>query len=73
MEELDANENKIRDIEVTGHKFDKYREFYITNLDRAIIKDNLYRITMDFIAQLSDNLKGFYRSQYQDKATGETK
>jgi len=30
----------------------------------------MYMIEMEFIAQLSNNLKGFYRSTYKDKETG---
>ena len=73
MEELDANGNRLGDIKVTGHRFDKDREFYITELDKAIVKGNRYSISMDYTAKLSDNLKGFYRSQYKDKITGGTK
>ena len=40
--------------------------------EKAIIKGNIYWISMDYIASLSNNLKGFYRSQYKDRITGGT-
>ena len=73
MEELDSNDVRLGNMEVAGHTFDKDREFYITNLKKGIVKGNRYRISMDYTASLSDNLKGFYRSQYKDKVTGETR
>ena len=61
---LDSNEVKI--IGITDYEFDKDREFYITKLNKPIVKGNYYRISMDFVSRLNDNLKGFYRSHYKN-------
>ena len=71
VEELDSNGKKIADISVQGHEYDKDREFYITNLNKAIKKGNKYRISMEFVSSLNDNLKGFYRSNFKNE-DGET-
>ena len=73
MEELEANDVSLGNIEVEVHTFDKDIDFYITQLKKGIVKGNRYRISMDYTASLSDNLKGFYRSQYKDKVTAETR
>jgi len=67
VEELDNNGNKLGEISVQGHEYDKDREFYITKLNKVITKGNKYRMSMDFISHLNDNLKGFYRSNFKNE------
>ena len=74
MEELSSKDSdgvKIADIGVVQYEFDEDREFYITKIDQAIVKGKIYRISMNFVSILNDNLKGFYRSSFKTKE-GET-
>ena len=75
VEELSSSQSngvKVADIGVVEHEFDDDREFYIIKIDQTIEKGKVYRISMDFVSALNDNLKGFYRSSFKTKE-GETK
>ena len=75
VEELSSSDSKgikVADIGVVEYEFDDDREFYITKIDQTIEKGKVYRISMDFVSALNDNLKGFYRSSFKTKE-GETK
>ena len=61
-----------RKLEISGHSYDKDREFYITNLGESLEAYTTYTIKISYTAYLTDKLKGFYRSVYKDPATGET-
>ena len=67
---LTADE-KLRDIEIDDHAFDKDLEFYILNLDKPIVKGNVYRVSMQFVAKITDDLRGIYRTNYENE-NGET-
>ena len=66
-----SDDEKLRDIEIGEHAFDKDREFYILNLEKSIVKGNVYRVSMQFVAKITHNLRGFYRSNYENDS-GET-
>ena len=68
MEEFSSPENiKLGKIEVVGHGFDIDREFYIIKLSKPIVKGNIYRVSIDFVSGLNDELRGFYRSTYKNE------
>jgi len=58
-------------VGITSYKYDADREFYILMLDRSTVPGHTYTIKIHFIAKLNDNLKGFYRSSFKDKTSGE--
>ena len=60
-----------REIPITGHDYDKDREFYISKLGEMLQPGKMYSIKIAYTAYLKDNLKGFYRSVYKDKRTGQ--
>ena len=60
-----------RRIQITGHSYDKDREFYISKLGEDLQPGMQYTIRIEYTAYLKDNLKGFYRSVYKNQATGE--
>ena len=68
MPSFNSSEAEIRNIGIKDHEFDEDREFYITNLNTPIVKGKFYRISMEFVSSLNDNLKGFYRSNFKTEA-----
>ena len=58
-------------IPIEKHAYDKDREFYIAHLSQTLTPGNNYKIAINYVASLNDNLKGFYRSVYKDRTTGE--
>ena len=52
---------------ILHHDFDEDREFYVAHLDHLMISGRDYMIRINFVSQLTDGLKGFYRSGYQDE------
>ena len=58
---------------VTGHGYDAAREFYIIYLNKELTPGSTIRVSIDFLANLNDNLSGFYRSSYYDSISGTTK
>ena len=71
VREVDRNRRKIKDIGVQSQGYDKDREFHITYIQGSIEKEKYYEISMNFVAHLNDNLKGFYRSVYKNRKTNE--
>ena len=65
----DLTEDKT--IEILGHGYDLDREFYVIKAD--IKSDREYAIDISYLAELNDDLAGFYRSSYFDATTNETK
>jgi len=55
---------------ITSYNYDKDREFFIAKLEKKLIPGRNYSIKIHFVANLNDNLKGFYRSKFKDKKTG---
>lgn len=66
---MDLKTNKP--IEIVKHAYDEQREFYIAHLSKTLTPGQKYVIKINYVAELNDNLKGFYRSQYKDLTTGE--
>ena len=60
-----------REIPIIGHEYDRDREFYISKLGEMLQPRKMYSIKIAYTAYLKDNLKGFYRSVYKDKRTGQ--
>ena len=73
--ELDENSISLMDqatnkpISIVKHDYDKEREFYIARLSQTLKPGQKYVIKINFVANLNDNLKGFYRSVYKDLTT----
>ncbi|CAB3384997.1 Hypothetical predicted protein [Cloeon dipterum] len=70
---LNTDKVRVGDNEITGHEFDTQNEFYIINLKEALKSGSKYVIEIPFEGNLTTSLKGYYRSSYKDKATGDTK
>ena len=68
VNEFSSPENeKLGMIDIVGHEFDEDREFYILKLGKKIEKGNIYQVSISFVSELNDELRGFYRSTYRDK------
>ncbi|XP_065349190.1 aminopeptidase Ey-like [Cloeon dipterum] len=70
---LKTDQVRVGDKEIIGHEFDTRNEFYIINLKEELKSGSKYLIEIPFKGYLTTNLKGYYRSSYQDKATGDKK
>ena len=68
MSSDNPNDAETGNVSIKGYEFDEDREFYITKLNTPIVKGKFYRISMDFVSSLNDNLKGFYRSNFKNEA-----
>ena len=64
-------EGGAKTLPISGHQYDKDREFYIVKLDEDLEQGKNYVIKIKFTAILRDGLKGFYRSSYKNDK-GET-
>jgi hypothetical protein len=60
-------------VAIRAHEYDMDRNFYIVILQEILVPGSKYRIYIQYLALLSDELVGFYRSSYVDKATNETR
>ncbi len=60
-----------KNIPIVKHSYDLDREFYIAHLGQTLKPGNEYVIKIDYVANLNDNLKGFYRSVYKNLKTKE--
>lgn len=54
------------EIPIMKHMYDRDRQFYVAHLKMNLEKGKQYKIAMNFIGYLNDNLDGFYRSSYTD-------
>ena len=59
------------EIAIFNVDYDLDREFFILNLNAGLLAGKTYVIKIHYTAYLKDNLKGFYRSVYKDRTTGE--
>ena len=59
------------EIAIFNVDYDLDREFFIINLNAGLLAGKTYVIKIHYTAFLKDNLKGFYRSVYKDRTTGE--
>jgi len=67
---VELMEKKGNAVNIREMSYDNDREFIIANLDNNLEVGKVYVIKIHFTAYLKDNLKGFYRSVYKDKASG---
>lgn len=58
-----------KEIPIVKHAYDLDREFYIAHLGQTLQPGRTYKISISYVANLNDNLKGFYRSVYKDLST----
>ena len=58
-------------VDIFKIDYDMAREFIIINLNNGLLAGKIYVIKIHYTAFLKDNLKGFYRSVYKDRTTGE--
>ena len=58
-------------VNIFSKDYDLDREFFIVNLNEGLSVGKTYVIKIHFTALLKDNLKGFYRSVYKDRTTGQ--
>eukprot|EP00095_Tigriopus_kingsejongensis_P003865 maker-scaffold1168_size57759-snap-gene-0.7 protein:Tk03865 transcript:maker-scaffold1168_size57759-snap-gene-0.7-mRNA-1 annotation:"aminopeptidase n" len=63
---VSLKDHQGQDIQITGHKYDKEREFYIIELGHDLVPGTNYTMSVHFVAELADGLNGFYRSTYQN-------
>lgn len=86
IKNISITENKVRltewtegsaetgaELTVLKHAYDPPREFYNVTLKEPLQAGKNYELYIEFEAILSDELAGFYRSSYKDKATNETR
>ena len=59
------------DVDIFNYDYDLDREFFIINLNSGLEAGKTYVIKIHYTAFLKDNLKGFYRSVYKDRTTGD--
>ena len=62
-----VNEGKT-EIKVKDVSENKERNLVILELDEKLEKDKEYYLSMDFSGKLSDNMEGFYKSEYTTKS-----
>ncbi|XP_065352034.1 aminopeptidase N-like [Cloeon dipterum] len=70
---LNTDQVRVGDKEIIGHEFDTRNEFYIIKLKEELKSGSKYVIEIPFEGNLTTSLKGYYRSSYKDKATGDIK
>jgi hypothetical protein len=71
--EGDGNGKKNSEIGILRHVYDLRRDFYKVVLNESLLPGKSVRLSLDYDAVLSDQLVGFYRSSYVEKATNETR
>ena len=54
-------------VPIESHSYDNEYQYYIAELSEDLVVDEEYSIAMEFKGYLNDQLKGFYRSIYQDE------
>ncbi|XP_065349189.1 aminopeptidase Ey-like [Cloeon dipterum] len=70
---LNTDQVRVGDREIVGHEFDTQNEFYIIKLKEELKSGSKYLIEIPFKGNLTTSLAGYYRTSYQDKATGDKK
>jgi len=56
----------VANFNVKSVEYDTELEFAIIRLNQTLSKGFNYTLSMEFVGQLNDKLKGFYRSSYQE-------
>ena len=69
LQVTDANEDPY---EISGFGYEESTRFFMIHLSRELPVGEPIIVTINFLAQLSDGLNGFYRSSYFDDATNRT-
>ena len=62
-----------RALRLLRHAYDPDREFYNVSVEDRLQPGHVYSLYIEYTGILSDELAGFYRSSYVDKATNETR
>jgi len=65
-----VEDNQGNNVGISRYSYDHGREFFILHLTKNLEKGTRYTVKITFTAFLRDNLKGFYRSEYDDKESG---
>jgi len=65
-----VQDEQSNNVGISSYSYDKDREFFILHLSTNLKKGSRYTVKITFTAFLKDNLKGFYRSEYNDKESG---
>ena len=68
---IEIKEEDGKRVEIFQVDYDLDREFIIINLNSGLSAGKKYFITIRYTAHLRDSLKGFYRSVYKDRSSGE--
>ncbi|XP_065349192.1 aminopeptidase Ey-like [Cloeon dipterum] len=70
---LNTDQVRVGDKEIIGHEFDTRNEFYIIKVKEELKSGSKYVIEIPFEGNLTTGIVGYYRTSYQDKATGDKK
>ncbi|XP_062276095.1 aminopeptidase N-like [Scomber scombrus] len=54
---------------ITSSRLQTVTQYLVLHLDGKLVKGQRYRLFMEFIGELSDDLGGFYRSEYFENGT----
>ncbi|CAL9734559.1 aminopeptidase 2, mitochondrial [Monosporozyma servazzii] len=76
--ELEFHSASIGDVDATSIKTDKESQVTVLSFPKGTVKNQSkgngsIKVTIKFTGILNDNMAGFYRAKYQDKASGKTK
>ncbi|XP_063590564.1 aminopeptidase N-like [Penaeus indicus] len=55
-----------RQVGIKSQHYDPVRQFYVAQMEEALMKGERYTLQMEFLGYLNDQLRGFYRSTYKD-------
>ena len=67
---LHVMEKDGKDVNISDVNYDLDREFFIINLGTSLVTGKTYVVRIHYMAKLKDNLRGFYRSAYNDQMSG---
>lgn len=76
--DIEFHSASINGVDASSIKTDKESQVTALNFPQGTIKNETrdtdhIKLTIKFIGILNDNMAGFYRAKYEDKATGKTK
>jgi aminopeptidase N len=61
-----TRQNTLQSIQVVGFTYDPKLQFMTIQVDRNLVMNGLYVVSIDYTGEISDSLEGFYRSSYVD-------
>ncbi|XP_073980169.1 aminopeptidase N-like isoform X2 [Rhodnius prolixus] len=73
LKEIDTEENVVAQIPIIQQRLVPENEFYIIKLEQNLKSGKTYILYMPFSSSLKEELVGFYRSKYFDKASNATR